>query len=338
LKSFLRLRKDRTHVAPPPEPPARRPGPSAAQRAINVLALVDTIDVCHLKCPTCIRGLRGLPNSAKTMPLDLFRRIVAKIDREGFQNVGLFNWTEPFLNPRLPEYIEIVKSHNIGCWVSTSFSLRRIPTLEASLRAGIDLLVVSVSGFEQDVYEINHRDGTIEYVKENLRAAAALKHGLSLPGIVRLRFIKFHYNHAQEAKLKAFADELGIDFEVVNGSGDPTKDSVVHTSKYYEGIVAAARSERKFDEPGKVCPLMFGQIAMNHEGKLSLCCGFPQYDVLQVGSYLDLTYEEILMRRYAHPMCSTCDFPRRVATANDQAVMLDAVRYRLGMTPATTAE
>jgi MoaA/NifB/PqqE/SkfB family radical SAM enzyme len=330
MTGLARRLKERLRRVPPAEPAAPS-GPTQAQRNLNDIAYVDTIDVCQLKCPTCVRGLRGLENSAKTMPLDKFGAIVAKIASEGYNTVALYNWTEPFLNPRIADYIAEVKRHGLHCWVSTNFSLRRIPALEAALRSGIDYMIVSVSGFEQKVYEINHVDGDIEYVKANLRRAAEIKHSAGLPVAIRLRFIKFDYNHDQEPRLAALARELGIEFEAISGSGDPTGDKVIHTRKFFQDCIATARSERHFDAPGKVCPLMFGQLVLNHEGKVSLCCGFPQYDVLQVGNYLDLPQEEILLRRYAHPMCNVCNFPRRDATPDDREALLDAVRFRMAV-------
>jgi hypothetical protein len=46
------------------------------------LALVDTVDACHLRCPTCIRGVRGLPNTPAKMGLVTFSRILDKLRTE----------------------------------------------------------------------------------------------------------------------------------------------------------------------------------------------------------------------------------------------------------------
>jgi MoaA/NifB/PqqE/SkfB family radical SAM enzyme len=93
---------------------------SAAQARLNDVLWVDTVDVCNLKCPTCIRGLRGMPNSGKALPLDKFDRIAAKARDEGYGRIGLYSWTEPFINPRLFEYVAIVKNIGLYCMVSSN--------------------------------------------------------------------------------------------------------------------------------------------------------------------------------------------------------------------------
>ena len=65
------------------------------------IAWIDTIDVCHLECPTCIRGVRGMQNTPRKMPLEMFEQIVAKVKTERYGRIGLYNWTEPFLNRTL---------------------------------------------------------------------------------------------------------------------------------------------------------------------------------------------------------------------------------------------
>ncbi len=305
---------------------------SPAQAAVNDVAFIDTNDVCNLKCPTCVRGLRGMPNSGRQMPLDKFSRIVEKLYREGHKQIGLYNWTEPFLNPDLDKYIKIVKSFNMFCQLSSNFSLRRMPGLESALRSGLDYLAVSVSGFDQEVYQINHANGNVAYVKENLRRAAAIKRCGATKTFIAIRLLKFPYNHCQEAKLAAFAQELGLEFEVAEGRGDPLGQHTILTNERLEESLRSYKSERPHEEAGKVCPLIFGAgTAINSSGMAHLCCAYPDHPAVAIGSYLDLTQEELLLRRYNHPMCASCTLPRRDATPADKQVLLEAMQYRLGM-------
>lgn len=200
-------------------------------------------------------------------------------------------------------------------------------------------MIVSVSGFDQEVYEINHANGDIAYVKDNLQLAAAFKANGVASGRIVLRFIKFPYNHAEERKLEKFANELGIEFEVITGVGDPTARPVGATNTDYENMLRSYRSERPYDQPGKVCPLIFGAgTAIDHNGTAYLCCAHPNYDALQIGSYLDLPQEEILLRRYHHPICGSCNFPRREATPADNEALLEALRFRLDKTSRQPAK
>src|SRR5262249_21274315 len=73
------------------------------------IAWVDTLDVCHMKCVTCIRGVRGMQNSARKMSLDTFVAVVARLREHGFRRIALFNWTEPFLNRNIEDYVATAK-------------------------------------------------------------------------------------------------------------------------------------------------------------------------------------------------------------------------------------
>ena len=185
-----------------------------------MLLYVDTIDACHLKCPTCVRGVRAFPNTARKMPLETFRAVVARAKADGAYRVDIFSWIEPFLCPDLCEYVAAVRQAGLPCGLSSTLSLRRIHRFEDTLR-NTDLLTVSTSGFEQEVYEVNHRGGNVEYVKANLETLAALKRTGATRVEATLRMLMFDYNAGEEPKLRALAERLGIGFEVLLAEGHP---------------------------------------------------------------------------------------------------------------------
>lgn len=303
--------------------PQKRSAASAAREAVNDVLWVDTNDVCNLKCPTCIRGVRGMTNSGSRLPVDRFQAIVQKAVSEGYKRIGLFNWTEPFLNPDLAVYMETIKASGLGAALSSNFSLRSIPHLEDVLRV-TDHLIISVSGFDQDVYSINHVAGEIELVKANLRRAAELKSSGRIATVLVLRLIRFAYNHGEEPKLRGFAADLGIDFEVIDGVGNP-KNPI-------EGVTNEAFMKRidsvPFPEqtvPDKVCPLVFGQGSIDSKGDAYLCCAYPNYPATRIGSYLEMSHEELLLARHHHRLCLSCSMPRREATEADRRVYLEAL-------------
>ena len=297
---------------------------SEAQLALNDTLWLDTNDACNLKCPTCIRGQRGMVNTGHRLALEKFDAIVQKAAAEGYKKIGVFNWTEPFLNPDLAKYMEVIKRRGLFAMVSTNFSLRKIAHLEAALK-NTDLIFISVSGFDQAVYEINHVGGNIEYVKENVRRAASLKARGLTSTCVMLRFLKFPYNHDQETKLSNFATDLAINFETVPGSGDPFAHGTGATNEMYKAMVNAHKPGQTTHPAGKVCPLMFGQMPIDSKGDVYLCCGYPNYEALKISPYLDMPQEKILLRRYNHPVCASCPTPRRDATELDKQALLEAM-------------
>jgi organic radical activating enzyme len=290
-------------------------------------AHIDIIDVCNLKCPTCTKGVRNLPNSGRKMPFAMFEQIIKKLKDEGYDRVDLFNWTEPFLNKTLHEYVAAVRGLDLGCGLSTTLSLPKINNLEETLVAGLDTILVSMSGLDQETYEINHVGGRLEYVFANLDRIRAIKdqHGLDLR--IRVKLIKFSYNAHQESQFRSYAMDRGYEFEVVEGVGDPLNGSFAsYDEGYFQNEISKANEVITSPEDrGEACPLLFDQIVIDCAGEVYLCCAMPNYASLRIGPYLQLTADEILLRRYTHSFCRVCTMPRRQANASDQQRLVRAI-------------
>ena len=188
------------------------------------ICYIDIIDKCNLRCPTCVRGTQLLKNTASSMPLDLFEKLVAKAKSEGYDTIGLYNWIEPFLCKDLDAFIKITKAADLECELSSNLSLKPssyFETIQRALREGVDRLTVSVSGFHQETYEINHVGGNIAWIKENLEQIALLKKQSLIHTKVFLRLIQFDYNAVEEPLLRDYARSLQLEFEVIPGVGDP---------------------------------------------------------------------------------------------------------------------
>jgi len=128
----------------------RATGRVLSPKVAAMLLYVDVLDACHLKCPTCVRGVRAFASTSTQMPLEQFRQIVAKGKSEGAHRVDLFNWTEPFLYRNIHEYVAAVKELGLPCGMSSTLSIKTIRGFAETLK-NLDMLTISMSGFEQEV-------------------------------------------------------------------------------------------------------------------------------------------------------------------------------------------
>ncbi|MFC2069131.1 SPASM domain-containing protein, partial [Chloroflexota bacterium] len=246
------------------------------------------------------------------------------------------NWTEPFLSKTLNNYVSVVREQNLFCIVSSNLSLKpknNSNTIQQALAAGADRLFVSVSGYNQSIYEINHVGGNISWVKENLEQIALLKRQNVIRTEVVLKFIKFDYNVGEEHALREYAKYLGLDFEMVEGSSHPnhadtfTKDRL---ESYYFDRLKDYIPSRTNENNGEICDLIMRDIPIDCQGDVYLCCATPNYPTFKVGSFLEMSYEEILLKRYLHPYCPSCQIPRRKATVSDCDMLVSGLKSRLG--------
>lgn len=298
------------------------------------ICYIDIIDKCNLRCPTCVRGAQLLKNSASAMPLDLFEKLVAKAKGEGYDTIGLYNWIEPFLCKDVDSFIEIIKAADLDCELSSNLSLKPasyFDTIQRALRKGVDRLTVSVSGFHQETYEINHVGGNIAWIKENLEQIALLKKKSLIQTKVFLRLIQFDYNAADEPLLREYARSLKLEFEVIPGVGNPKQSVAQYAApNFYEERLKNFNSADDREAQGEVCPLIMDTVAINSQGDVYICCAYPYYSSLRIGSYLELSKQELLLKRYMHPICPSCDFTRRKTTPADRDRLVDALEFKLG--------
>src|SRR5262249_8916373 len=66
------------------------------------------------------------------------------------------------------DYVATAKKAGFWVMLSSTLSLRHIDNLEETLAAGVDLLTVSLSGIDQETYQINHVGGNLKYVMHNM--------------------------------------------------------------------------------------------------------------------------------------------------------------------------
>ena len=104
------------------------------------------------------------------MDVGLFEEIVKKIKSEcqnETPNLWLFNWGEPFLHPKLAEFIRIAKAHALPVMLSSNMTTKL--DFKEVIRAEPETIKISLSGMTQEVYGKTQARGNIETVKESMR-------------------------------------------------------------------------------------------------------------------------------------------------------------------------
>ena len=271
--------------------------------------MIDVNDQCHLRCKTCVKGVRAIPNTKKLLPLESFEKILHKAKSDEIKKIALYSWTEPFLNQGLDKYTELVKKNNFLCMVSSTLSIARITNLEKAL-SNTDVLVISISGLDQETYEINHVGGKLEFVKKHIEEIALLKSDKKISTKVVLKFLKWDYNEHQEQLARDYAKSMRFDFDVINGSCHPLNNQISPDFAHEMEVKIKDKMFGNSETSDTYCPLIFNQISVNADGDVYQCCAHGYYDFMKHGSYLDLSMKEIFIQRINHPSCKVCDFPR----------------------------
>ena len=282
---------------------------------------IDVVGSCNLACPSCPAGNSVNNNSKGSMPPELLEAIVKKAKKENASSIGLYNWTEPLIHPKIGELISIVRSHGIFCSISSNLNLDK--RLEDVVRANPEHLRVSVSGFSQEVYSTFHEGGDIGMVKANMLKLAELKKQYGTTTRVDIYYHRYLGNLDDEIRMKKFAEDLGFQFlaswalimplekGVAIAENDESliseKDRLIISKLALPFLDAINISKNYRDTP---CALKDDQIVLDCQGNVILCCGVFDQGKYNLGSYLDMSLDVIQQKKYSDAdcveMCDSC--------------------------------
>lgn len=276
--------------------------------------VVDPSNTCRLACPGCVHSSR--PETAQrffwpngTLPDNLFAELLRTY---GPYAVGVYfcNYGEPLLNVRTPGLIRLAKQYLLGTALSTSLSVQRFDA-EAYVESGLDVMVLSIDGITQHIYEQFRRGGSLELALDNLRRMVLAKRRLRRrTPLLAWNFLAFAHNAHQIPGARRLARDLGVNqFRVVKpfpvawddpgiqpGTVEPRVYRLDWRSLHYspqnwnpfpESLAAEAIGDafarpwigaagaEETRGPGHTCHWLYQNMVMDAGGRILSCCGAP---------------------------------------------------------------
>lgn len=289
---------------------------------------IDIVDRCNSRCKGCPQTYFGKHTDEK-MQLELYGQILRKaIMQYSIEVIAFYNWTEPLLHPDLHSFIALTKetNKNIITCISSNLSFKNIAVLSKAIDCGLDLLIVSVSGYSQEMHSKYHVHGNIDRVKDNLKAISDYVSKNMSSTKIEVHYLQFNDNKNDEIMMSNFCKEIGVSFQpkiACYAKGvdnlDNMKRLIYQPNLREQGQYFDLTNESKYldminDSP---CTQTFDIIAINHKGEVFLCCNRYYFEEYRIGHFLDLSPEELLYYKVIHPECYYCTAQRRPAIAED---------------------
>jgi pyruvate-formate lyase-activating enzyme len=230
-------------------------------RALPYVAIVDVSSTCNLKCPYCPTGNRRQGGrSSSLIDVSSVQSLIHEMG-DYLVTANLYNWGEPLLHPRIADMVSLFHERGIATIVSSNLNTQNRRVLEDLCDAGLDLLVVSLSGASQETYERYHRGGRLELVKENTQHLVAYRNrmGGKRP-FIEWKYLVFNHNTQEIARARKMAQSLGVDvFRPLSGSGpEPARKGVKPTWL-----------DRLSQEP---CQQLWHAVVLQSDGGVAPCC------------------------------------------------------------------
>ena len=239
---------------------------------------IDTTNICQLKCPLCHTGLGTVHRDKGIMHYDLFTKTIDQI-KDYCVWLTLYSWGEPFLNRRIHEFVSYAHQNNIATIISTNLNKPLTPQMaENIIRAGLDVMIISLDGITQEVYETYRVGGRLERVLDNLKLLAQKKRelGQTTPHL-EWQFIVMRQNEHQMEDARRLAAELGVDsivFKKVDfphGEDDP-KVAERWLPREHPEYLRADPFYKPYHEDGQRCWRLWRSAVVNWDGGVAPCC------------------------------------------------------------------
>ncbi len=289
----------------------------------TITLYIDIFGHCNLRCPSCPVGNwaknDGKPFSSGLIEEEKFRLILEKsLAESSVSSVGLFNWTEPLLNPNASKFVRIVKSYDLNCSISSNLNVLRDPM--DLMESGLDWLRVSVSGFGQEIYKKNHVGGDIEVVKNNMKRLSEAKEKTGATTDLELFFHKYKDNEHEEEPMRQFATSLGFRFSAawaylmpvekmlsIYKPNEPLTTLTEDDFRLVDRLALEPKASLEITRKHKVkdCNL-FDFLTIDINANLFICCASSGSPTNIIGNYLELSMEQIRERQAKHSLCGPC--------------------------------
>jgi MoaA/NifB/PqqE/SkfB family radical SAM enzyme len=273
--------------------------------------------VCNLRCPECIVGLGKTRRDRQRMDTKVFEQLLAYRQKHSFY-VNLYFQGEPFLNPELPRLISAASGLGYYTSVSTNGHFLDEENCREVVKAGLDRLIVSLDGLDQDTYAFYRRGGNWQKVADGIANLSRVRSelGATSPLLV-VQFLVNRRNEGQVHELKAFARSRGADMvelksmQVYGQAGDSAflpENKRFNRYKNTKGTSALVKKKGP-------CYRLWSHAVYTSDGVLVPCC-FDKVPAFPMGSKTDedpwfspamnAFRKRVMQRRTEISICSNC--------------------------------
>ena len=245
---------------------------------------IDTTNICQLKCPLCHTGLGTINRQKGVMHFDTFTRVIDEI-KDYCVWLTLYSWGEPFLNKQIDRFVAYANKANLATIISSNLNKPLTPQMAESLvRSGLDVLIISLDGTTQDVYQIYRVGGRLDRVLDNISLLVQKRKelGYKTP-YLEWQFIVMRQNEHQIPEARLMAKELGVDNIVFKKVDFPHgEDDPEVARKWLPVGNMDFRREEPFDKPyeenGLRCWRLWRSSVINWDGGYAPCCYLTDAD------------------------------------------------------------
>jgi len=272
---------------------------------------------CNLNCPQCSSGSGRMMRKRGFMDIDLFKRVMNEL-KPYLYNLNLYFQGEPMLHPLFFSFADhCFNTHSV---ISTNGHYLSRENCEKLVRSGLNKLIVSLDGIDQETYSKYRIHGNIEKVIEGLNnmTGAKERHNSSLK--IEIQLLVNSFNEHQIPQVRQFAKSINASLRLKSmqienqeeigtwlPSGGRFRRYEMREGEYVLKSTLPDRCARLWFNPvitwdGKVVPCCFDKDAEYVMGDLNL----DSFREIWEGPRYRVFRKSILLGRNTIEMCRNC--------------------------------
>jgi len=240
------------------------------------ILMVEPTNICNLKCPMCPSGNGDMNRPQGKMDLENFKRVLDDVGDYIYQ-MQFWNQGEPFINRVFLDFVKAAKEKGIMALTSTNgHFIRTDETAEALVTSGLDQIIFSMDGTNQETYEKYRVGGNYQLVIETLERISRAKIKLySKTPLIELQFIVFKHNQKEIDDLIALAKKFRINRIAF-------KTAQVYSEDQAQEFLPEDDEMRRYEMEGDSlklkgdiqnwCKRLWMNSTINWDGSVSPCC------------------------------------------------------------------
>jgi len=247
----------------------------ASLNSLPVNVMIEPCNICNLKCPGCITGIKH-PDAIKPLMLhyDQFKKIFDPV-KEYLFSISFYNWGEPFLNSDIFSMINYAVSNRCAVTLHSNFNVFNEGMAEKAILSRLTHIYLSIDGATQKTYEKYRVGGSLSRVLENIGILVDKKKEMrSHFPILTWKYLVFPHNVHEIEMARQRSEQLQVDgFEVFFGNLDNV--ATFGSETRYDPATGKAVIDHKH-----FCDSLWDTLIVYPDGSVIPCCqSFRERDV-----------------------------------------------------------
>ncbi|OYU65388.1 MAG: radical SAM protein [Cytophagaceae bacterium BCCC1] len=265
---------------------------------LPVALAIEPTTSCNLRCPECPSGLRSFTRPIGMLETKLFENVITEL-KDALMYLTFYFQGEPYLHKDFLEMVKFASNNGIYTSTSTNAHYLNYENAKATIKSGLDRVIISLDGTTQDTYQQYRIGGSLDKVIVGTKNLIAAKRELnsSTPHII-FQFLVVKPNEHQIAEAKDLSKTLGVDeirfktaqiYDYENGSGlIPENDKFARYKKNTQG---------KYEIKNKLlnhCWKMWHSAVITWDGLVVPCC-FDKDAEYRMGNVSQSSFKDVWM-------------------------------------------